>query len=340
MGYLVGAALVLGFMARQMGGEFVLTPAYHVHAVFASGAQLVSGDDVTIAGIRVGKVESLAPHKDGVQATIVIHKEFAPIKAGAKAVVKAKNLLGETYVELTRGDGTALPDGGLISLRDTLTPVELARVLDALTPTVRDRLVILINSLGDALGGRGHDLNAQAGDLQALAVDLDTITATLATNSQHFNDLIVSLSKILETLAAYHAEFRALIQDWDRLMVALAARETDLQGTFREDARVMSIFDAALSGNGGSDLHAAIAEAPSALDNSSHYLGNGTQMFGDLMPLIPDIDATFDRLASAFSATDKEGNHYWRVYCVGGPWPGTLPGPIPNTPCFQASTGE
>ena len=59
LGYALISLLTLAYLATQMGGEFFLQSAYHVKAVFATGAQLVKGDDVTISGLRAGKVESL-----------------------------------------------------------------------------------------------------------------------------------------------------------------------------------------------------------------------------------------------------------------------------------------
>jgi virulence factor Mce-like protein len=336
-GYAITALLVLAFLARQMGGEFFLQPVYHVKAVFATGSQLVTGDDVTIAGLRIGRVDALSPGAKGTEALLAIHSQFAPMFDDARAVIKAKNLLGETYVELARGSAPQkLRDGGTIPLDHTLTPVELSQVLQALNPSVRDHLVLLINSLGDALAGRGSDLNIQAGDLKQLAADLVVISQTLVNNQQHFNQLLQSLGKIMDTLAAYHSQFRALIADWDRLMRALAAAEADLRGAITEDARVMAIFDTALAGN-AAGLHGALAEAPRTIDNTNAYLGNGSQIFGQLGTEIPDIDAVFNRLASAFSATDPNGNNMWRVYCVGAAG-ATDPKAVlnVNTPCFQA----
>jgi phospholipid/cholesterol/gamma-HCH transport system substrate-binding protein len=337
LGYGVAALLVLGLLARQMGGEFFLRPVYHVKAVFATGSQLVTGDDVTIAGLRVGRVDGLAPGSAGTEAVLAIHPQFAPLFADARAVIKAKNLLGETYVELSRGASTSrLADGGIIPLQRTLTPVELAQVLQALNPSVRDHLVLLINSLGSALAGRGSDLNTQAGDLQQLAADLVVISKTLVANQQHFDQLLQSLAKIMETLAAYHSQFRALIADWDRLMQALAANEADLQGAITEDAHVMAIFDQALAGN-AAGLNGALAEAPRTIDNTNSYLANGSKIFGQLGTQVPDIDAVFNRLASAFSATDPSGNHMWRVYCVGAAGRTDAQAVLDaNTPCFQA----
>ncbi|GAC1653791.1 MAG: hypothetical protein NVS9B1_03750 [Candidatus Dormibacteraceae bacterium] len=337
-GYAVAALAVFAFLATQMGGEFLFQQVYRVTAVFATGSELVAGDDVTIAGYRVGRVEALSPAERGTEVVLAIHPQFAPLYTDARAVIRAKNLLGETYVELTRGTAGPLPDGGRIGLDHTLTPVELSQVLQALDPTVRDHLVLLINSLGQATAGRGSDLNAQAGELQQLAADLESISHTLASNQDHFDRLLQSLGKIMATLAAYHSEFRQLVTDWDRLMQELAAREADLQGAIREDNHVMAILDQALAGN-TEGLHGALAEAPSTLDRTDAYLDKGSSIFSQLNTESADIDAVFDRLASAFSATDSQGNHYWRVYCVGGPAVANPPAVTPQTPCFQAAVG-
>src|SRR5438046_1037665 len=98
LGYALISLLTLGYLATQMGGEFFLQSAYHVKAVFATGAQLVKGDDVTISGLRAGKVESLGPADGGgATAALIIHSQYAPLFKDAHALVKAKNLLGETY---------------------------------------------------------------------------------------------------------------------------------------------------------------------------------------------------------------------------------------------------
>jgi phospholipid/cholesterol/gamma-HCH transport system substrate-binding protein len=338
VGYAVAALLVLGFLARGMGGEFFLAKVYHVKAVFATASQLVAGDDVTIAGLRVGKIETLSPALEGgAEASMLIHSEDLPIYTDARAVVHTKNLLGETYVELSRGvGGQNAPDGFRIPIEHTLTPVELNQVLDALDPGVRDHLVLAVNSLGAGLAGNGSNLNQQAGDFKALASDLRTIASSIAQNAQHVDRLIISLAKILNTLAQFHAEFRALVTDWDRLMKALLERESDLQGTFRGQDRVMQIFDATLSGQSPSDINQALAEAPAALDNANHYLDDSKIVFDQLNPVVPEMNTTFQRLASAFSAYDTNGDHYWRVYCAGnsqpvsGVLPGGLPGPVPS----------
>jgi virulence factor Mce-like protein len=329
LAYTAVSSLVLVLLAGQMGGEFLLRSAYRVEAVFANGAQLVSGDDVTVNGIRVGRVESLQPTGSGARAVLQIHSDYAPLYRDARAMVKSKNLLGETYVELSRGTNQAgpLPDGGRIDLSHTLTPVEVSQVLDVLDADTRDRLVLLINQLGESVQGRGHDLNASAADLRDVAQSLESIAKAVAGQADHVDTLLADLRKVLETLATYHSQFVALIADWDRLMRTLASRETDLQGVVVQEDRVVTVLDQALAGPNAQGLHDAIAEAPGLLDNTNHYLQNGRVIFADLNAGAPAISDVFSRLASVMSGTDPQGDHMWRVYPVVNQGTVSLPGP-------------
>lgn len=318
LAYATLSLLVLAFLGAQMGGEFFLQRPYHVSAAFASGAQLVGGDDVTISGFRVGRVASIEPADGGARVVLELHEQYAPLYADARAMVKAKNLLGETYVELNRGTPQAGPlrDGGLIDLRHTLTPVELDQVLDVLGADTRQRLVVLINELGEAVEGRGQDLNGSAGDLRVVAQSLQTIAHAVAAQADHLDTLLSALRKVLETIAAYRTQLRALVGDWDRLMRTLASRESDLEGLFVNEDRVVTILDQALAGGNARGLHDAIAEAPRLVDNADHYLDNSRIVFGDLAAESPAIADVFDRLASVMSGRDPQGGSMWRVYTV------------------------
>jgi virulence factor Mce-like protein len=326
LAYCLIALLVTGFLVTQMGGEFLLG-GYRVNAIFNNGADLVPGDDVTMAGLRVGKVESLTPLSRSTQVRLLLHREFTPLFSDARAVIRQKNLLGETYVEVNRGDSSQgnIRDGGTIDENHTLTPVEVDQVLNALDPQVRDQLDIVINTLGQATAGRGTDMNASASDLSSIAVDLQALAHTLANNSDHLDALIADLTKVMQTLAAWHSDFRAMIADWDNVMATLASRERNLQGTIVEQDRVMSILDQALSGGAAQQLHGAIAGGPAMVDNANHYLGDASTIFGIVQQNTPAIKQLFIQLASVMSGVghpnepgtnSKDWVHMWRVYCA------------------------
>jgi virulence factor Mce-like protein len=340
LGYAAICLVVLAVLGSQMGGEFLLRPAYRASAVFASGAQLVSGDDVTINGFRVGRVESLRPVQGGAEAGLLLHSEYAPLFKDARAMVKSKNLLGETYVELSRGTPRTgpMPNGGRIGLDHTLVPVEIDQVLSVLDADTRQRLVVLVNELGESVQGRGQDLNASAADLRDVAASVETIARAVASQSANLDALLADLRKILDTLAAYHTQLRALVTDWDRLMRTLASRETDLQGVVVQEDRVVTILDQALAGNNARDLHDAIGEAPALLDNTNHYLVNGQTIFGDLHADSPAISDVFNRLASVMSGKSPQGDNMWRVYTVASPGTVSLPCAVASTPSCSGGT--
>src|SRR5438270_12531954 len=202
-----------------MGGEFVLG-GYRVNAIFKTGADLVAGDDVTMSGLRVGKIESLAPIAGATRVSMLLHGDFTPLFHDARAVIRQQNLLGETYVEINRGTAAqgGIADGGTIDQDHTLVPVEVGEVLNALDPQVRDQLNMVINTLGQATAGRGQDMNAAAGDLSSLALDLKTLAPILANNRDHPDAPIADLRKVMAALAARPADDRAGPTDCDHVM--------------------------------------------------------------------------------------------------------------------------
>ena len=340
--YLIIGALATVFLATQMGGE-ISFGAYRVNAIFKTGAELVPGDDVTMSGLRVGRVERLTPMADKTQVSMLVHSNFSPVFKDARAVIRQKNLLGETYIEVNRGTSSegGIPDGGTIDEEHTLTPVEVDQVLNALDPQVRDQLDIVINTLGQSTAGRGPDMNASSADLSSIAVDLQTLAHTLANNSDHLDALIADLRKVMETLAAWHAQFRGLITDWDHLMATLASREQNLQGTIVEQDRVLTILDQALSNGAAQQLHGAIAEGPAAVDNANHYLAGAATVFDVVQQDTPGIKKLFVELASALSGigtANETGSpdkghtvHMWRIFCAN---PAGTPPSVAT--CFQA----
>jgi virulence factor Mce-like protein len=326
MAYAMVGLLAAALLAAQMGGEFVFG-GYRVNAIFKTGADLVTGDDVTMSGLRVGKIETLEPIAGATRVTMMLHSDFTPVFKDARAVIRQKNLLGETYIEVNRGSAAQGPiaDGGTITQDHTLTPVEVDEVLNALDPQVRDQLNMVINTLGQATAGRGQDMNAAAADLSSIALDLKTLARTLASNSGHLDALIADLRKVMETLAAWHADFRAMIADWDHVMATLASREQNLQGTIVEQDRVMGILDQALSGGAAQQLHGALAEAPATIDNANHYLAGASTVFAIVQQDTPGIQQLFRELASMMSGIghpDEPGSnpndwvHMWRVHCA------------------------
>ena len=87
------------FVWRSFGGP---TPfeakGYRIHVLSGSEAsQLSPNADVRISGVNVGKVVAVKRATEGADATIQLKPRFAPLPKDAKAIVRFKTLLGETF---------------------------------------------------------------------------------------------------------------------------------------------------------------------------------------------------------------------------------------------------
>lgn len=326
--YALAGLAVFAFLFGHAGGAFFLRPSYQIAADFQTASELVPGDDVTIAGVTVGRVASVQVVNGGARVQLQMQEQYAPLYRDARAMIKMKNILNESYVELYRGTAASgpLPDGGVIPAARTLTPVEVAQVLDVLNTDTRTQLASLINSLGESVAGRGQDLNASATSVTATSKALDGIAHAVASQQANLGSLISSLSKVLATLAAWHDQLRGLVADWDAVMRALAKHEQQLQGLVVNENQVMAILDQALAHN-STALQTAVAESPALMNTASRYAANGDIIFGKVSRQVQPIDELFYELASVFSATDSQGRHYWRVYPVAGGIPSAAPLP-------------
>src|SRR5581483_4632389 len=95
-------------------------------------ADLVAGDDVRISGIDVGKVVTVTNSLGSTLATLQLQRQFAPLAANARAILRLKTLLGEVFVDLSPGSDGApkLRDGGTLPSSQVEPTQPLDKVLD------------------------------------------------------------------------------------------------------------------------------------------------------------------------------------------------------------------
>ena len=119
---------LLLFLWLAFGGPVPLKPkGYRFHTSFAEAGQLSLEADVRISGVPVGKVKTITPDKVTGRSDVEIQLQsrYAPLPSDAKAILRQKTLLGETYVELTPGHARSrmIAEGGLLpasQVSDTL----------------------------------------------------------------------------------------------------------------------------------------------------------------------------------------------------------------------------
>src|ERR671916_2240066 len=133
VGFALSCFALLLFLWLAFGGPIPLKPkGYQVDVSFSEGTQLAVEADVRISGVPVGKVKTVEANAESGRSTARIEMEerFAPIPCDTKAILRQKTLLGETYVELTPGDGQGcmVKEGGSIPTGQVSSTVELDEI--------------------------------------------------------------------------------------------------------------------------------------------------------------------------------------------------------------------
>src|SRR5947209_194882 len=168
---LIGAVTILVvvvavFLAYNANNGLPFAPTYTLHVRLSDAANLVKGNDVRIAGTRVGVVSKITPVSDSATGavsadlTVKLQKSVAPLGADTSALVRARSALGEKYLELTPGTSARkLADGATLPLANAHpTPVQIDDLLNMFdAPTRRANQVNLV-TFGDTFAGRGVQL--------------------------------------------------------------------------------------------------------------------------------------------------------------------------------------
>src|SRR5205807_3534443 len=133
---------LLIFLWISFGGATPFAPeGYRLNAEFSQAVLLGDQADVRISGVSIGKVVGIGlDRRTGLtRAVMQIDSRYAPRPANTRAILRAKTLLGETYIELSPGTRSApkLRDGATLPRAQISPTVQLDQILSTFDPATR-----------------------------------------------------------------------------------------------------------------------------------------------------------------------------------------------------------
>jgi virulence factor Mce-like protein len=228
---------LLLFLWLSFGGPIPLKPTgYRVAVAFPEAPTLGIEADVRVAGVSVGKVrkKELAAKGNRTDVEIELDSRFAPLAKDAKAMLRQKTLLGETYVELTPGtskekiaEGGRLPDG------QVAPTVELDEIFDALDEDTKVGFRTWQQELGKGIQGRGHDLNDAFGTLPGFAKDGADVLEVLDAQGGALSRLVKNTGVVFGAISENESQLRNLITGSSRLFDATSRQKEALAESIR-----------------------------------------------------------------------------------------------------------
>jgi phospholipid/cholesterol/gamma-HCH transport system substrate-binding protein len=226
--------------APVFGGNITVT------ALMADSAGLFVGNDVGVLGVPVGKVTSIKPEGTHVRVTMSIDRD-QPVPADAGAVIVARSVATDRYVELTPvyHHGPKMTDGTVIPMPRTRTPVDFDEVLAALDEFTSgiagqkgtanaianilregsqavDGKGELFNRAITSLGGAVNSISGQRENISGTVKSLDTLTGTIAANEQLVRDFVTQVSQASSLLADERTNFRSALRSLSSAVALVA----------------------------------------------------------------------------------------------------------------------
>jgi virulence factor Mce-like protein len=228
---------ILLYLWLTFGGSVPLRPeGYRVHVKFSEATQLAQEADVRISGVNVGKVKKKTQDIENglTDAELELDEKYAPLPSDARATLRQKTLLGETYVELSPGSREAPPldDGGVLARGQVSPGVELDEIFRTFDPKTREAFSTWLDQQGRAVSGRGKELNDALATLTPFAQDVDAVLRILDRQAQATRGLVRDTGVVFEALTERQGQLRGLIENSNRVFETTAARDRELAETF------------------------------------------------------------------------------------------------------------
>ena len=295
---------LLLFLWLAFGGAIPLKPeGYRVQVAFTDAVTLADQADVRTAGVKIGKVvgKELAPGGGKLLATIELDSKYAPMKADARAILRQKTLLGETYVEVTTGsrgardlaEGARLPDA---RVRQAVEFDELFSIFDEDT---RKAFRQWQASAAKAGAGRGRDLNDALGNLPVFVENAQDVVDVLDDKRAALRDLVANTGRTFEQLTADEAALATFVRSNTELFDELSERREALA----DSIQILPTFL--------DETKATLSRVRTFAVNTEPLIRDLDPVLDDLQPtlaslrrLSPDLENLFDNLDPLISAGD------------------------------------
>jgi phospholipid/cholesterol/gamma-HCH transport system substrate-binding protein len=277
---------LLLYLWLSFGGSTPLKPkGYRVQVPVREAAQLGTQADVRVSGVTIGKVvaKEIDPRApDRLVATLEIEERFAPLRRDARAALRAKTVLGETYVELTLGDkdAPAIQDGGTIRASAVADKVDLEEILDTFDPYTRKAFRTWQRSLGERAAERGPDLNDALGTLPGWVQTTGDLVEALDADRQALRGLVRNTGEVFEALTADERQLQRLITGSDTTFRAIGRRRE----AFADTWQVFPTF---------------LRESERTAETLEGFSGRATPVLRDLTPATDDLARTLADLGTA-----------------------------------------
>ena len=231
---LVGAVTVLVvivavFLAYNANNGLPFVSTYNLKARVPNADALVKGNEVRIGGVRVGVVKKVVPVQIGdgkvaAELTLSLDKSAEPLPVDSTITVRPKSALGLKFLQVTPGDSDeGFEAGETIPVSSAKPePVDIDEFFAMFDKPTRDAIRQNLAGFGNALAGRGPQLNEAFGALRRAAESGQPILRKIVEPSSNFAGFWRGLEALSATVAPVAETQASMFRALDATFAAFA----------------------------------------------------------------------------------------------------------------------
>jgi phospholipid/cholesterol/gamma-HCH transport system substrate-binding protein len=190
-------------------------------ATFSDVTGLLPGNDIRIAGVTVGQVDSIELQGRNLARVEFSLDDARTIPESTIAAVRYRNLVGERYIALTEGPGSPEPleEGSTIPLAQTRNALDLTVLFNGFKPLFRALDPATVNQVSFEIV---QTLQGEGGTVESLVARTASLTNTLADRDAVIGRVIENMTTVLATVDDRGSELSNLIVQLRRLAAGFA----------------------------------------------------------------------------------------------------------------------
>jgi phospholipid/cholesterol/gamma-HCH transport system substrate-binding protein len=206
--------------------SFGSTTSYRAQFTDASGLQI--GDDVRIAGVRVGTISDLKIVNHNIAEVSFTVATGRPLPKAVQIQLRYRNLVGQRYLDVHQGAGDStvmLKANAVIPLSQTSPAVDLTTLFAGFKPLFEGLDADQINSLSTEIIST---LQGEGGSLEMLLSTVADLTNAVADKDKVIGEVVHNLTSVLTTLGDRDSELSNLILQLQGFVSGLAQDRTTI----------------------------------------------------------------------------------------------------------------
>jgi phospholipid/cholesterol/gamma-HCH transport system substrate-binding protein len=247
-------------------------------ADFSEAAGLVPGNEVRVAGVKVGKVSSVGLEGDHVKVDFRVDNAW--IGDQTTAAIKIKTLLGQKYLSLDLRGDKALNPGTAIPHDHTLAPYDVNEAFNGLSTTLDQ---VDTNQLAQSFTVLSQTFANTPQDVKTALTGLSALSKTISSRDQQLARLLGNTNQITKTLSDRDQQFQTLLSDGNLLLSELKSRESAITALL-DGTKSLSTQLSGLVSDNQAQLQPALRQLDKVTTVLARNQANLSKSIADLAP--------------------------------------------------------